>query len=124
MLGVLIYSVSEVLFVCGLTCNFLSNLQFESMQYFYVCMTIMLSNVCMWTSSCHYACLLLFLNSRLFHLNSILRQLLFDEPMKDLVFVTRHGMRKPPPSEGLNGKDDECAFTFGWKNIREMCTKT
>lgn len=124
------YSVSEMIFVFGLTCYFLSNLQFESTQYIHVCMTIIMSNFCMWTSTCNYACLLLFSYSRFFHLNSILRQLLFDKPMEDLVFVTKRGMRKPKPSLGLKETDaipavrnEECAFSIAWKNFIEMCTK-
>lgn len=143
--GSLTLSVAEVLILFGLTCHLLSNLQFESMQYFHVCMTIMMSNMCIWTSTCHYSCLLLFLNMRFFYLNSILRQLLFDQPMDDLVFVTKRGMRKQLPiaskpkakTHSISGgvgpneaytntadREEEYAFTMGLKNLIEMCTKT
>lgn len=88
------YTTFETILSCILTAYFLQNIPIAAACLINICMTLVLSNLCILTMAAQSASFFFYLQTRFHHLNSLLEQLLFDKSwQKSTVMVTRHGLR-------------------------------
>lgn len=147
MVCILGFTTWEIGSLCFVTGYVLQDLYIEHEHLKTICIGMLMSNLCIFTVTGQYVCFLMFLRTRFYHINSILKQLLFEETLqKHSVMVTKLGMRiddagdtdeinrfqnpsvpEAVPSVTIKMEKREInqdAFSVNRKNIWELFNKT